>query len=70
MVQYNVTIIIAGAIKGTYHDKVFQAPGLGHWQIGDGLQMLLFFDKVILILLLSYLQEYLNSYSKKRTCST
>ena len=70
MVQHNAAIIIAGGIKGSSHNKVYQELALESLTNWGWSWKLIFFHKIILGLLPPALQEYLNSYSNKRTCST
>ena len=58
MVQYNAALIITGAFKGTSHDKIYQELGLESLADRRWTRKLIFFHKIILGLLPSYLKDY------------
>ena len=66
MVQYNAALIITGAIKGTSREKLYQELGLESLTDRRWTRKLIFFHKIILDLLPSYLQDYLNPYNVER----
>ena len=70
IVQYNAAITIPSAIKGTPSDKLYQEIDCikSHCQIRISL-IKYRLHKIILELLASYFQEYLNSYSNDRSYS-
>ena len=65
-VQYNATLIITGAIKGTCRDKIYQGLGLESLADRRWSEKLIFFHKIILGLQPSYLQNFLNPYDDER----
>ena len=69
MVQYNAAVIITSAFKGGSRDKIYQ--GLGLKSLADrGWTRKLFFHKIILGLLPSYLKDYLIPCDNLRTYLT
>ena len=60
LVQYNATLIITGAIKGTCRDNIYQELGLESLADRGWSRELIFFHKIILGLQPSYLQNYLT----------
>ena len=60
MVQYKAAPMITGAIKGTYHDRLYQQFRLESLPDGRWSHRPFFFHKIIQGLLPSYLQTYLN----------
>ena len=65
LVQYNAALI-AGAIKGTCSDKVYQELGLESLAGRRWSRKLIFFQKIILGLQPCYLQNYLTPYYNER----
>ena len=66
MVQCNAALITTGAFKGTSRDKIYQELGLE--SLADrGWTRKLFFHKIILGLLSSYLKNYLIPCDNLRT---
>ena len=66
MVQYDAALIITGAFKGTSRNKIYEELGLEYlldWKR-------IFFHKIILGLLPSYLKDYLIPYDDLRTYLT
>ena len=59
MVQYNAALIITGPFKGTSRDKIYQELGLESLADRRWTRKLIFFHKIILGLLPSYLKDYL-----------
>ena len=70
MVQYNAALIITGAFKGTFRDKIYQELGLESLADRRWTRKLIFFHKMILGLLPSYLQDYLIRFDNLRTYLT
>ena len=70
MVQYNAVLIITGAFKGTSRDKIYQELGLESLADRRWTRKLIFFHKIILGLLPSYLKDYLIPCDNLRTYLT
>ena len=70
MVQYNAALIITGAFKGTSRDKIYQELGLESLADRRWTRKLIFFHKIILGLLPSYLKDYLIPCDNLRTYLT
>ena len=70
MVLYNTAIITTCAIKVTSQCKIHQELGLGLLANRRWSRKLLFFHKVVIVLLPAYLHESRNSCNDERTCST
>ena len=66
MIQYNAALIITGAIKGTCRDKIYLELGLESLADRRWSRKLIFFQKTILGLQPSYLQNYLSPYDNVR----
>ena len=65
-VQYNAELITTSAIKGTCRDKIYQELGLESLADRRWSRKLIFFNKIILGLQPSYLQNYLTPYDNER----
>ena len=63
MIQYRAALVIAGAIKGTSHDCLYQEIGLESLADRRWSHKLFLFHKIVNGLLPSYLQSYLNHYN-------
>ena len=61
---------MAGAVKGTFRDKLFQEIRLESLAYRRWSRKLIFFHKIMLGLWLSNFQEYLNLCRNERTYST
>ena len=70
MVQYNAALIITGAFKGTSRDKIYQELGLESLADRRWTRKLIYFHKIILGLLPSYLKDYLIPCDNLRTYLT
>ena len=70
LAQYNAALIITGAIKGTFRDKIYQEMGLESLADRRWSWKLIFFHKIILGLQPSYLQNYLTPYDNERSYLT
>ena len=70
MVQYNTALIISGAFKGTSHGKIYQEFGLEFLANRKWTRKRIFFHKIVLGLLPSYLKDYLIPYDNLRTYVT
>ena len=70
MIQYNAALIITGAFTGTSHDKIYQELVLESLADGRWTRKLIFFHKIILELLPSYLKDYLIPCDNLRTYLT
>ena len=66
LVQYNVVLIITGAIKGTCRDKIHQELGFESLAGRRWSRKFIFFYKIILGFQPSYLQNYLTPYDNVR----
>ena len=64
--QYNVALIITGAIKGICRDKIYQELGLESLADRKWRRKLIFFHKIMLGLQPSYLQSHLTPYDNER----
>ena len=62
MVQYNAALIITGALKGTSCDKIYQKLGVESLEDQRWTRKFIFFHKIILGLLSSYLCDNLRTY--------
>ena len=70
IVQYNAVHIITGALKGTSRYKIYQELGLESLADRRWTRKLIFFHKIILGLLPSYLKDYLILCDNLRTYLT
>ena len=70
MVHHNAALIITGAFKGTLRDKIYQELGLESLEDRRWTRKLIFFHKIILRLLPSYLKNYLIPCDNLRTYLT
>ena len=70
MVQYNAALIITGAIKGTYCDKIYRELGLESLADRKWSRKPIFFHKIIICFQPPYLQNYLTPYDNVRTYLT
>ena len=70
LVQYNAALIITGAIKGTCRYTIYQELGLESLTDRRWSRKLIFFNKIILGLQPSYLQNYLIPYDNERPSLT
>ena len=66
LAQYNAVLIITGAIKGTFRDKIYQEVGLESLADRRWSWKIIFFHKIILGLQPSYLQNNLTPYDNER----
>ena len=60
MVQYNATLVITGAIKGTSRDRIYRELGLESLAERRWSRRIVFFHKIISGLLTVYLQSYIS----------
>ena len=64
MVQYRAALVVTGAVKGTFHDRLYQELGLESLADRRWSRRLFFFHKITQGLLTSYLQTYHNAFSE------
>ena len=62
MVQYRAVLVITGAIKGTWRDRLYQEIGLESPADRRWSRKIFFFHKIVNGFLSSYVQSYLNHY--------
>ena len=63
MIQYRAVLVITGAIKGTWRDRLYQEIGLESPADRRWSRKMFFFHKIVNGFLPSYVQSYLNHYN-------